>query len=573
MIYLTIAQELLTTWRGCDRRGCRGHLGCDKRRLPAGTCGRRGDTHGDPCLGTVRPYRRAVTRLWEYIMKCCVQSWLGSGSVLVLAAAVVLSGCGGGADVPGTHGPISPPTVSGIDKAPNIEYGNSVTTAHFIFPDNGIITGAINFAGDVDMFHLDAAAGATYGLQFLGIPVTPPDASDPFQVIVTILEADGVDIHPSTIDIPIPVKRDDGHFRVMFTADTNGPIYVRLIHERGTSGTGNYAFNLASSQLAIVDEFDVFETNTTTFTVVDDDGVLLLSPTLVRATFKFIDMNLNTNDLLRVPNMTFRFDVFELATGFPPIYIGNEDPETPSVHFHYGFPNNNPPATHNNATDPTSDFIIPVDASEHSIAFDITPPPGVRNFRLDVPPEIVHMITGQPWFYDVHFTTETEVLNEPVLSGRANGTLNFFETTLLLSGVNVVPPVPTSNLLLLKYNTAFQSFMIEFERGPTFPSPDTDLIGRPIHVHRGAPGFNGDILIDLGVVPAPKADLTFETVPWIKNVVKDLTNTEAFLLRQATYTTGWYVDVHTPGFPDGEIRAEGFLGIATDPRALAPAPN
>lgn len=505
-------------------------------------------------------------------------------SLCLVAAA--LAGCGGGDNIPGTHGGISPPGVP-----PDDDYDYRPQFAHQIFPDNGRISGAINFAEDVDMFKFSASANVAYGLQFLGIPVPDPDASDPRKIVVDVLDATGA--------VSVTTSQDPGldealiafsffENRIVFTTPVDTPLYIRVRHDR-PGGTGNYVFNLASDQLGDAQDYRQHLQSYGTIFDPENNVVLHPAPSDFFGYIKIWDYNLATN-----------FIGVEIST--PVVFFLDADgtakdvPETPELHIHLGIPDNTPGTLHGNL-----DF-TPSASGDHSSLFtfpDITPG-GIFVYFIPLPGQILHIMQGLPWYMDLHVTNNfdalaTEFLTPvlfdpmpPMVSSRANGTLNMFESRLDMNGANVVPPVSTPNALALYYNTAVQAFMIAYEIGPkpnsnirleNAPMPDPSLVGKPIHIHSGGPGSNGRSpnvpLIDLGTVPAPVAEPAFESVPELKNVVKILTDQEASILRNATYNGGWYVHVHTDDdrFPNGEIRAEGFIEIQTDPRGLAGGPN
>ncbi|MCH7910040.1 MAG: hypothetical protein IIB38_10530, partial [Candidatus Hydrogenedentes bacterium] len=203
----------------------------------------------------------------------------GSPMLMALAAMTILTvaGCGGKGDA-GATGGIVPPTLAS-DK-----YGNSAAKAWPISPDNGAIVGAINFAadldhpiGDVDWFRFQATAGVTYALQFQGFPVAFPDASDPDFLDITVLgfDADVANAIQTSNLAALPLALFDlSELRIMFTGRSNGTHYIRVAHARPLVGTGNYVFNLASSQIA--DGSTPLIRNSNIFTAVNDDGEVIL---------------------------------------------------------------------------------------------------------------------------------------------------------------------------------------------------------------------------------------------------------------------------------------------------------
>ena len=481
-----------------------------------------------------------------------------SSPILMAVAAMTIltvAGCGGDDEARNTGGALP---------------GDSPFTAIPIFPDNGAIVGAIDFSadlahpiGDVDWYRFQATAGVTYVLQFQGFPVPSPDASDPDFLVITVLGSDASTQVQLSNDALLSLEIFDlSEFRIMFTGQSNGPHYIRVAHARPEVGTGNYVFNLASSQIA--DGSAPLIRNTKNFTVFNEDGVLVLPTQDVTGEMEIINFNPVTQ------TVRLRFDTdavfFVDADGVP-----EEDPESPELHFHLGVPDNFDISDRNGTPgEPPHPTVLVIPG--------FGPGRGIDIIQL-VPFDLFHILIGHAWYTDVHFTSDLELVPRPVLSSRANGTLTFFQSELPMSGAKVVPPVNTVNALTLLYNSAFQTFMIDYEEtggaSPNAPFPADSLVGGAMHVHL----TNGQILIDLGVLPPALPLPQFETVPWIKNVVRVLTDEEVWRLRNATYSGGWYVDLHTDAFPSGELRVDAitplnnFFEIQTNSGGLAPGPN
>ncbi|MCH7959772.1 MAG: CHRD domain-containing protein [Candidatus Hydrogenedentes bacterium] len=482
-----------------------------------------------------------------------------SPALMVVAAMTILTvaGCGG-ADDAGSSGGI---------LLPGDKYGNTAPTAHQIYPDNGRIEGAINYAadlarpfGDIDMFRFEASAGVTYALQFQGFPVDFPDASIPEFLDITVLgfDADPLNAVVTSNLVSLPLTLGDlGEFRIMFTGQSNGTHYIRVAHARPAVGTGNYSFNLVSSQIG--DGSTPLVRNSNIFTVFNTDGELVLPTQSVTGEMEIITFNPDTL------TMHLRFDTEPVRFIDPTTLERDEIPQSPELHFHVGTPDNF------DISDKRGTPGVPPHPTVEIIS-GVGPGSGIELLNFPVSASLFHLMIGHNWYMDVHFSTNLELVPRPVLSSRANGTLTFFQSELPMSGANVVVvppdlPVDTINGLTLLYNSAYQRFMIDYEEtggaSPNAPFPAPSLVGGTMHVHLGGPGQNGPVLIELGVLPPPLPLPQYEDVPWIKNLVRVLTDTEVWRLRNATYSGGWYVDLHTDAFPNGELRAEGFLEIQT----------
>ncbi len=92
-----------------------------------------------------------------------------------------------------------------------------------------------------------------------------------------------------------------------------------------------------------------------------------------------------------------------------------------------------------------------------------------------------------------------------------------------------------------------------------------------IRVHSGGVGEVGPVLIDLGFIPLPRhppttlsnnQGFTVPESPGFRNVIKQLSNAEAELLRAAFYGDGFYVEITDNSNGQPLARAEGFLEIA-----------
>jgi hypothetical protein len=97
----------------------------------------------------------------------------------------------------------------------------------------------------------------------------------------------------------------------------------------------------------------------------------------------------------------------------------------------------------------------------------------------------------------------------------------------------------------------------------------TPFAGSRVRVHSGGPGQNGPVLIDLGTLPPPRLvtidDLFEPESTGFRTPIRQLTDAEAVILRNAFYGNGFYVQV-TDQFSGAPIaRAEGELEISVFP--------
>lgn len=223
------------------------------------------------------------------------------------------------------------------------------------------------------------------------------------------------------------------------------------------------------------------------------------------------------------------------------------------------------------------------------------------------------MLMGWDWFGDIHYTDDFDVDPTPVATTAASGgAYNVFESDLIMSPFSVVPPpLFPRTPFTLHFDTALQTFQIAYQQyfqlhtdfysdpffgtplGQTIPQPLSptradQYAGGVIDIHRGGPGVNGPVVLDLGRVPRslkPQAyhspfswfvinqfgnlEITVPLPPGERHVVKILSDSEMALLRNAYYFgNGIYVDVHTEDNPLGAARADIFFDMAVDGNML-----
>lgn len=110
------------------------------------------------------------------------------------------------------------------------------------------------------------------------------------------------------------------------------------------------------------------------------------------------------------------------------------------------------------------------------------------------------------------------------------------ETRVVLSGANEVPSVSTGA-------TGFANFWVNSDKTVTGTMTTSGIDGRAAHIHVGLPGTNGPIAITLA-----------QTSPGNWSVPAGSKFTQG---QYQAYLGGeTYVNVHSPAFPNGEIRGQ-----------------
>jgi len=243
---------------------------------------------------------------------------------------------------------------------------------------------------------------------------------------------------------------------------------------------------------------------------------------------------------------------------------------------------------------------------------------GGVDLGADLGAELLRTILGFRWFMDVHFTDDLELVPRPVATSRPEwDSYSFFEAALNVLESNIIrqdgtrlvdPQVAATRGFdpgfTLFYDSALKTFQVarqvffagdvsfgfnpfEFEPGFDLPAAILPADSEPfvrdrILVHAGGVGQVGPVLIDLGVMPAPSPPpTTFPGFPGstrielvgFRNVIKQLTDAEAELLRDAFYGNGFYVEVTDDVTGQQLARAEGFLEISLFDAARTSASN
>ncbi len=140
--------------------------------------------------------------------------------------------------------------------------------------------------------------------------------------------------------------------------------------------------------------------------------------------------------------------------------------------------------------------------------------------------------------------------------------------TVPLSGSDVVPPVQTSA-------SGQATFTIDLTAlGISYKLEVTDLVdATAAHIHLGAKGQNGPVVVPLFNGPAKSGSFTgvlAEGTITPADMVGDLQGKGLPDLLALMQSAGLYVNVHTKAHPDGEIRGQITLEGVNIPAGLIP---
>jgi len=217
---------------------------------------------------------------------------------------------------------------------------------------------------------------------------------------------------------------------------------------------------------------------------------------------------------------------------------------------------------------------------------------------------VLRLISGFDWYLDIHVTTDFNVDPGPHATSRPlSDVYSTFEEPTLATFNNVVardgaalpePPRGVAGGIEIFFDTSLKLFQVArqsyFAGAPFFdgdkdplndpidrdpsdeippPHPlllddpfdipafvrdpyDPSFIGDRIRAHRGGPGENGPVVVDLGTIPPfmppPTASLsnpgvTIEEQPGFRNPILQLSDEQAVALREAHYDTGVYLEI------------------------------
>lgn len=526
-------------------------------------------------------------------------------ATVLICATIVYAGCSGGGGGGG-----SDPT--GLDMD-----GDFIVDATQIFASGGIIGDEnfpgqekntyeryINVPGDIDWFRVSLVGGNLYGLQLAFLPTEFNGSIGDRTYIYSIFDSSGTISIPSTSQFGYPGGViDSGEIRDVFIAPYTGNYYFRF-RGRFAQSVAQYRFRVSSSRLGFAvprglpstgdNKFGGVVRNRRSFIqIVDGDENLRyqgpnspntpqgfpLEEIVGTLDVPYLGITAITDGLLP-PTYTASFvadndlsGTVSEVTFFDANGDLEESPETPVAHLHVGIPSGD----FNDDVDdifwnydggigqigPLDNFRLDrnsqVSADAHPVIADVT-----DGFTLDE--SIIHLIVAQPFYIDLHMTNQIELYNIPIVSSHPHGGLHFFNSAFLLNGFDTVPATGSTKTLEVVYDDTQQTFAIQYD-----VQPEVGIAGADIHVHAGRPGeVNPEILLDLGQVPNLQSRPVYEPdaslqgfVPGVENIIKRLTNEEAAILLDASYTTGWYIDVHTSPFflnpSTPEIRADAVF--------------
>lgn len=463
----------------------------------------------------------------------------------------------------------------------------------------GTTSGFINQPGDIDIMQINLIGDVTYGLQSFYVPqlfVQPVDSHPVFTVLDSTGQTGRIQ---TTADLAWPsgVQQNTVDRRLVWTAPYSGAYYIR-VQSSSAVGVGDYQFRLASSQVGVGVPRE-WVTNLRSYQLItgNSGNILYQGPTSVNRldgqALSYLSGSIS-QQVLQVGGFFAPYEAHDgklggrLETYFDvtePVYFFDETgeikatPETPKSHLHLGTPSRD-------YADGEDDIVWNYD--QFSIDFSVGPNHAAQpnknltlgsnphNFVMDItdhdgilPSDVLHLILGHEWYIDAHFHDQFEYDPSPLVVSRPQGGISLFDSRFVLNGFETVPVTAAAEELEIFYNEEHQVFYIQY--GVASP-----LAGEDIHIHAGGTGETGPRLIDLGTVPFMETrpvyepeespnngDGTYEFVPGVENIIKRLSNAEAKALADATYTTGWYIDVHTSPFFEAEdtplIRANAVL--------------
>ena len=129
-----------------------------------------------------------------------------------------------------------------------------------------------------------------------------------------------------------------------------------------------------------------------------------------------------------------------------------------------------------------------------------------------------------------------------IASARHSSATNATTLVATLTGAGEVPPVNTKMAGLAQFTIDVDKRLICYELIVTGKRKPTAA-----HIHEGAAGVNGGVVVDLGAFGQPVSRDSVgctRTVP--KSTLMDIVGNPA----------GYYVNVHTPANPPGEVRGQ-----------------
>lgn len=492
---------------------------------------------------------------------------------LSLYATNLQIGVGGGGNV----------SIGGADV-----HGNTIGNATNLQIGDGLIESHINTPGDVDWFSIALTAGNLFGIQvaqyldeFTPLPVGSSIRYQLFDGSGSLIPWTGSYSWPTGVISSL----DD--LAYVWSTPVSGRYFLRVSSDT-SSGIGSYGFRIASSRLGIASPTNNVTTNLRSyFKATDGQGMTRFEgPTpadrldgealsYVSGSIAVLSLDADPDGIGGVTlNLSLAASVSSVtfldASGSP-----ESEPETPVMHIHWGVPSAD---MGDGSDDIVWNYSSPsqrlVDGPNFVAESDINHTQGenqhnyVMAISLDdansvsIPSDIARLMLNQDWYIDLHLTDRLDLYDVPIASSFPHGGLHLFDSEFLLNGFDTVPATGSTRELTVLYNDEFQAFYIPYD-------VYSELAGESIHIHSGTPGETGPVLIDLGTIPEGMARPTHEkrqisgTIPGLENILRILTNNEAQTLSNATYSTGWYLDIHTSPFFETlpELRADAVVGV------------
>jgi hypothetical protein len=142
------------------------------------------------------------------------------------------------------------------------------------------------------------------------------------------------------------------------------------------------------------------------------------------------------------------------------------------------------------------------------------------------------------------------------VAGALSSQAALFNFSATLSGAEEVPAnnSPASGFVSATYDSVSGQFSL----GGVFGGLTT--IATAAHVHAGAVGVNGPVILPLTILPGGSTSgalIGVFAAPLTPNQVNGL------------FAENWYVNVHTSSFPGGEIRGQLQLTAVPEPETYA----
>jgi hypothetical protein len=499
-------------------------------------------------------------------------------SLVAILMALNVTGCsgGGGGGDPG----IPPGPTPGPSPIPTLDdHGDNVPSATVIYPGEEITTGFYNTPGDIDYFKIPVVEDQWYTVSGGAHKMTY--YTDAFNLegssLYQILDPTGSTSMAHTGDWGWPGNATDLDYvigsRFLWQAEYTGNyIYTRRSSLNNT--IGSYAFKVASSQLAISQPLYQTSNFRSNIVLIDDSGEdpfeIYNGSASGSTSIASINLKAFGSNTVSITASTSTV-TFKDNEGVP-----NDDPENNVWHIHQGTPSR----LSGDNIDDAGQFGLFSDPNANGQDSD-DPHPFIEELSVDtvytgLELPLLHLLLETPWYVDAHITDNYDVYKVPIVSSLPMGGIKMFDSTHVLTGFDFPQNQASGSgrRIEIAYDDEYQIFYLPY--GNRFDH--TSLVGATVHVHAGGPtSSNNSPLINLGPVPAPEVRPEYEfggsyiqhaddtdiatEFPGVETILYTLSDAEAEMLSDATYTTGWYLDLHTaPNFiATPELRANAIL--------------